>query len=123
MRSGVTVPTHLAKGEVLTLKLSKLFRGSMELTREKVTADLLFDEQYFTCTVPLEAVWGATSEGGETVIWPESAPSTVIKSAKVAKPQPAAAKVEETPVAEPVEVSVSAPEPVLKKKGHLTRIK
>lgn len=107
---GVVVPKHLASGEVLTLKLSKLFRGAMELTKERVTADLLFDEDYFTCVVPLQAVWGATSTAGETLLWPESAPPSVLKSVSPAPAADATVETEEE----------SGP---LKKKGHLTRIK
>ncbi len=112
---GVIVPGHLAKGEVLTLKLSKLFRGAMEVTKEKVTADLLFDNDYFTCVVPLDAIWGATSTGGETLVWPESAPAGVLKS--VAPAAAATAPGGETPVEE----NESTPSP--RKKGHLTRVK
>ncbi|MBN8547782.1 MAG: hypothetical protein J0M12_00555 [Deltaproteobacteria bacterium] len=115
-RAGVVVPNHLTKSQVLTLKLSKLFRGAMELTKEKVTADLLFEQDYFSCTVPLDAVWGATNEKGDTVVWPESAPPNVLKG----MPAPQAAPSEPE--------SAAAPEPqvaetVLKKKGHLTRVK
>lgn len=117
--SGVVVPSHLAKGEVLTLKLSKLFRGAMDLSREKVTADLLFDDDYFTCVVPLSAIWGATSFGGETVVWPESAPPNILRSLPKAQPQPALAE-QAAPV---VEAPVEQADPVLKRKGHLTRVK
>jgi hypothetical protein len=111
-KTGVVVPSHLAKGEVLTLKLSKLFRGALELSKEKVSADLLFDQDYFTCIIPLESIWGATSFGGETVVGPESAPANVLKGI----PQAAAAAA----VAQPEKTATEAP---LKKKAHLTRVK
>lgn len=117
--AGVVVPAHLTKTQVVTLKLSKLFRGAMELTKEKVSADLLFEQDYFSCVVPLDAVWGATNDKGDTVVWPESAPPNVLKSIPQPKaataPAPAEAAAEETPV--------STSEPILKKKGHLTRVK
>jgi stringent starvation protein B len=123
-RPGVVVPAHLAKGEVLTLKLSKLFRGAMELTREKVTADLLFDQDYFSCVVPLDAIWGATSEKGETVVWPESAPPNVLKGIPENKRATAAAiATAAAPAPEAAPEAASDEQAPLKKKGHLTRVK
>ena len=120
-RPGVVVPAHLMQGQVLTLKLSKLFRGAMDLSQDKVTADLLFEQDYFSCTVPLNAVWGATNDKGETVVWPDSAPPNVLKG--IPQPQTAAAPAP-TPTAAVSTTSESpAAEPVLKKKGHLTRVK
>ena len=107
---GVSVPAHLIKGEVLTLKLSKLFRGAMELTREKVTADLLFEKDYFNCIVPLAAIWGATSAGGETLLWPESAPESVLKGIPAQAQESAEAQTQTEPQK-------------LIQRGHLTRVK
>lgn len=118
-RAGVVVPAHLMKGQVLTLKLSKLFRGAMEVTEEKVTADLLFEQDYFSCVVPFDAVWGATNDKGDTVVWPESAPPNVLKGI----PQTKAAVAPAPATAAALDSEAPAAEPVLKKKGHLTRVK
>jgi hypothetical protein len=117
---GVEVPEEFKSQEVLTLKLSKLYRGKLDVTRERVLAELLFEE-YFTCIVPLAVIWGMTSVKGETYIWPSAAPTNmqpaVSPATKLATPNTA---VEQTPSSQPSDDTKSSPP---KKRKHLTRIK
>jgi stringent starvation protein B len=95
---GVQLPPQLAGRASVSLKLSRLFRGYLEIGEDKITADLLFGGRYFTCIVPLDAMWSCTSARGENVIWPESTTPEVLqelaasasaaaKKAKSAKPK------------------------------------
>jgi stringent starvation protein B len=77
---GVSVPANLVATSTLTLKLSRHFRGRMQLKPEEVVAELLFGENYFTCKVPYPAIWGVTSFKGQFLMWPESAPDEVLES-------------------------------------------
>lgn len=77
---GVELPEHLTKNPTVTLKLSRYFRGKMEISETLVTAELLFGDTYFSCRIPLAAVWGLTSIRGQFLMWPESAPSEVLAS-------------------------------------------
>ncbi len=110
---GVKLPPHLCKNPSVTLKLSRLFRGGMELTHEKVVADLLFSGDYFTCVLPLPAIWGLTSEKGENLIWPESAPKEMLEEILAAAP--------ETSGKTPEEQAGNTRK--LPSKGHLRRVK
>lgn len=71
---GVCLPDYLKSGPNVTLKISRWFRGGMDITEERICADLLFNGSYFTCFIPLPAIWGATSAKGENIIWPDSMP-------------------------------------------------
>lgn len=75
---GVELPDHLRRNPTVTLKLSRHFRGRMEISASEVSAELLFGERYFTCRVPLAAVWGMTSLRGQFLMWPDSAPTEVL---------------------------------------------
>lgn len=78
--SGVTVPENLSGGATLTLKLSRYFRGRMQIKSDEIHAELLFGDNYFTCKVPYAAIWGVTSFKGQFLMWPESAPDEVLES-------------------------------------------
>jgi hypothetical protein len=93
--AGVILPDHLKKESTITLKLSKLFSGGMEITPEKIEANLSFNKQYFCCVIPLDAIWGAVSIKNEVTVWPESAPLDQLKGTNIAPPDkaiPAASK-------------------------------
>jgi stringent starvation protein B len=76
----LALPSHLMVDETVSLKLSRYFRGAMEVTTEKITAELLFNGSYNSCVIPLAAIWGCHSQRGNTAFWPESAPEGVVKS-------------------------------------------
>ncbi|MBX7136514.1 MAG: hypothetical protein K1X83_00925 [Oligoflexia bacterium] len=78
--AGVVLPSNLTAADTITLKLSHYFRGLLEVTEDKVNAQLLFGKDYFGCEIPLEAIWGITGFDGKNRIWPESAPSSVLGS-------------------------------------------
>jgi hypothetical protein len=125
---GVEVPEQFRNQEVLTLKLSKLYRGRLDIGKEVVTAELLFDE-YHTCVIPLKIIWGMTSVKGETFIWPQAAPvgmqpaPTPHKTpAIVAKTAPALGAAPSSEHAGNA-TSDTADSATPKRKGHLTRIK
>lgn len=75
----VVVPSHLKPQQTVTLKLSRLFKGGIEVSKERILTSLLFQGKYFGCTLPLAAIWGVTSENGDNVVWPESTPKKVLK--------------------------------------------
>ena len=107
---GLALPPHLKGNPSVTLKLSRLFRGTLKVEKELVSADLLFGDGYFTCLVPFEAVWGVTSSKGNNVIWPESTPPHILEQIL------AESKTEKPPR--------PAPRSTTPKKGaHLKRVK
>lgn len=111
-KSDVLVPSQFKSQEMLTLKISKLFRGNLDVTKEQIVAELLFDD-YFTCTIPLSSIWGVSSYKGETFIWPDAAPGNLVQNAS-----------SDTSQAEATKEKPSAPQQeTLKRKGHLTRVK
>ena len=113
-RSGVTLPQHLLGSPSVTLRLSKFFRGSLELEDAVITANLLFSGEYFTCVIPLDSIWRITSENGSHLFWPEDAPEQLTAEAsELEKP------VETQDAIRPNEDSQSA----LAAKGHLKRVK
>lgn len=76
----LVIPEHLKVKSTITLKLSRWFRGATALYEDRIDADLLFDGTYFSCSMPLRAVWGLTAADGQHMVWPESAPPDVIIS-------------------------------------------
>lgn len=116
---GVVIPDHLASDASVTLKLSRYFRGNMELTGERVTADLLFGGSYFTCIIPIDAIWSCTSEDGQNPIWIQSAPPEVAKKVQAIAQEDA---IERRDLFEARENSENG-EKRLPRKGHLRRVK
>jgi len=74
----VLLPPHLLKRFQVTLQISRFFRSSLELTKEHISTELLFEGSYVSCYIPLVAIWGATSATGENTLWPESAPREIL---------------------------------------------
>ena len=109
---GLTLPEHLFANSAITLKLSRFFRGALELSGDKVVADLLFGSSYFSCIIPLEAIWGVTSAKGSNIVWPENTPEDILKKMMKTSaddsPQASGSKKMRSP---------------LKKGSHLKRIK
>ena len=76
---GVVIPPHLLNNRTVTLRLSRFFKGDMTINEEKVTAELLFGRDYFTCELPWSSIWGASSIRGQEFIWAEAAPDEVLQ--------------------------------------------
>lgn len=76
---GVVIPPHLSENRTVTLRLSRFFKGELCLDDQKVTAELLFGPEYFTCVLPWECIWGASSIRGQEYIWAESAPDEILE--------------------------------------------
>ena len=77
----VEIPAHLVSQTTVTLKLSRLFRGKLTITESfGVEAELLFANEYFTCRVPFEAIWGMTSSSGQMRMWPDDTPEEILSS-------------------------------------------
>lgn len=89
--TGVDIPAHLRESGTVTLKLSRLFRGSLEVDPDWIQAELLFGSDYYKCRLPFTAIWGATSSSGKNSVWPESAPEAVLKEIMKAGGKPARA--------------------------------
>jgi len=92
--AGVQLPPHLSTVPWVTLKISRLFRGALEISDHGVAADLLFNGRYFSCRVPFEAIFGCSDENGRTTIWPQSAAAEILArfvspAAEAAAPQSA----------------------------------
>lgn len=75
---GVVIPQHLAENRTVTLRLSRFFKGDLSLNEEHVTAELLFGPEYFTCVLPWDCIWGASSIRGQEYIWAEAAPEEIL---------------------------------------------
>ena len=126
----VVIPDHLAADASVTLKLSRYFRGTMDVTEERVEAELLFGGSYFTCVIPLDAIWSCTSEDGDNPIWIQSAPPEVSKKFQALAQEEAIERREDFLAAEAAaadsDEEVDTEESTTKKlprKGHLRRIK
>lgn len=76
---GVVIPPHLLGNKTVTLRLSRFFKGDLSLDDEKVTAELLFGPEYFTCILPWNCIWGASSIRGQEYLWAESAPDEILQ--------------------------------------------
>lgn len=76
---GVTIPTHLSENRTVTLRLSRFFKGDLTIDDHKVTAELLFGPDYFTCVLPWDSIWGASSIRGQEFIWAEAAPDEILQ--------------------------------------------
>lgn len=120
-KPGVDLPEHLRKSSAVILKLSKLFRGALSVLEDKVVTDLLFDFGYYTCHVPMDAIWGATSDKGKSTIWPESVPEPLLKEMMASSSGLALSASE--PPQERQAVSSAPPRERLKKVSHLKRVK
>lgn len=73
--AGLNLPTELLSREpFVTLKLSRSFRGAMEVKKTQVTANLLFSGEYFDCKIPFEAIWGMTGADDKSFVWKDEVP-------------------------------------------------
>ena len=118
---GVVLPEHLTRNPTVTLKLSRYFRGKMDVSKSEVTAELLFGEDYFSCKVPLASIWGMTSIRGQFLMWPESTPPEVLAGLE----KQSEARRTEALASEPApapEVAPSSDRPGVKR-PHLRRVK
>lgn len=124
--SGVKLPPHLMDNPSITLKLSRLFRGGIELKTSQIETDLLFGDRYFSCVIPFVAIWGATNCDGNNVIWPESTPAEILQKIFVQSTNDKKKTKEKEPIkekkvpAKPRAAKVTKSPP---KAGHLRRIK
>lgn len=76
---GVVIPPHLSENRTVTLRLSRFFKGDLFIEEQQVTAELLFGPEYFTCVLPWDCIWGASSIRGQEYIWAESAPDEILQ--------------------------------------------
>jgi hypothetical protein len=76
---GVSIPTHLSENRTVTLRLSRFFKGDLTIDDNKVTAELLFGPDYYTCVLPWDSIWGASSIRGQEFIWAEAAPDEILQ--------------------------------------------
>jgi hypothetical protein len=77
----VLVPQHLKSQHALTLKLSILFQGETKADDEKISSYLRFNNEYFECILPWEAIWGMTSDQGVQKIWEKDLPKEIFHQA------------------------------------------
>lgn len=85
---GVDIPPHLRGAPTVTLKLSTLFRGGLEVQEELIVAELLFNAEYYRCRIPIDAIGAVTDVSGETFFWEEPSPDTAPAAAPTKKATP-----------------------------------
>lgn len=126
---GVVVPQHFKGQEMLTLKLSKLFRGKLIVEKDQIEAELLFGQEYFECTIPIAAIWGATSYQGHTQVWQDNVPTFILAQCQLVDENEAPAKAKADFPSKTAKKSTAnsssleSSSSVTRKKGHLTRVK
>lgn len=79
-KEAVRLPLSFKNNPGLTLKLSRLFNGAVELQEEGILTQLKFSGEYFDCFISWDALWGVTSEKGERKIWENSMPNVFLKN-------------------------------------------
>ena len=82
-RTDVIVPAVCKGNPILTLKVSRLFSGRIEVSEEGVSSSLKFSGEYFDCFIPWDAIWGVSSEDGEQKIWENFLPGQILSSETV----------------------------------------
>lgn len=91
--AGVVLPSHLSSAPSIRLKLSRLFRGALQVKDPGIEAELLFGDTYFSCVIPFEAIWRVESVKGAIFTWEitltNAAFSDTEQQAEVAPPPPA----------------------------------
>jgi hypothetical protein len=134
-RKGVTLPDKIMNLASVTLKLSRLFRGGIELFNDRVETKLLFGKDYHPCIIPFSCIWGLTSIKGSNIIWPDSAPKEVLlqltkqalvdKPKKSEKPALKAVKSVERPTVKPAAIKSEKAKKGAAKRGapYLKRVK
>lgn len=75
---GTIVPDNLKASPTVTLTISYHFAGSLEVTADKIVTTLIFNGSPFTCTIPMGAIWGVTSEYGVHTTWDDKAPHPML---------------------------------------------
>lgn len=125
---GVIVPLHFKGQEMLTLKLSKLFRGKLIVEKDKVEAELLFGQEYFECQLPMQAIWGVTSYQGHTQVWQDNVPAFILAQCQVVDNEVASKEAKSSTTVKTIRTindtaSDAEQTTTPRKKGHLTRVK
>lgn len=122
--NGVSLPEHLKDDASVTLKLSQHFRGRMHITQNKIIAELLFQGNYFDCHIPLDAIWGCSTENEKNHVWPEAMPENVVTQLLNDNLEIVDTSSSEEDRNDENNSGEADSEPtVLKQKGHLRRVK
>jgi hypothetical protein len=132
-QAGLEMPAHLLCEKTVTFKLSLQYVGAPEVTAHDVRANLLFGTVRHQCIFPLDAIWGATSASGSTILWPASEPDELPahfsstppppqpgahpkrvkpKAAKLVRAKPSTAKLETAKAEDPAISADSDPQTV-----------
>ncbi len=77
-KEGVEVPTHLKNNPALTLKVSQIFQGHLEHDKNRILTHLKFNNEYFCCIIPWEAIWSITDDKQKNTIWHEDIPKILV---------------------------------------------
>jgi hypothetical protein len=87
-REGIDIPEQIRGLPSATLKLSRLFRGSLKLTDTSIETQLLFGSSYYECILPYDSIWAAKSADGREVRWQnETASPSPKEPSKTEEPQ------------------------------------
>lgn len=66
---GCVLPESLVNQPAVSLKISRRFKGSLQLAATRIEASLKFPDDYFECHIPYSAIWAVTSAEGKTIAW------------------------------------------------------
>lgn len=72
--SAVKVPDNLLGNPLLTLKVSRLFHGRIDLEESGISVSLKFSGEYFECFIPWNSIWAVSSDKGERKVWEDVLP-------------------------------------------------
>lgn len=75
---GVMLPDSQRSAVTLTLQVGYKHCGNLSLKDLEIEADFIFGGEHERCTVPLTAIWGATTPDGRHTIWPKDAPDPTL---------------------------------------------
>ncbi len=65
----VDIPSNFKNQNVLTLKVSALFRFPQEHDKNSIKVPLKFGPEYYDCVIPWDAVLGITDSNGKQKLW------------------------------------------------------
>jgi hypothetical protein len=77
-KPGVKLPSSQMNVPSVSLKISRLFRGRLDIDLEHLEAELLFGNSYFSCKIPFDALWGVTASNGANTCWPADIPESLL---------------------------------------------
>lgn len=85
LKEEVELPAKFEEHPSIALKMSNAFNFQPEVNDKGIVATLKFGEEYFTCVLPWESIWGVYTESGENKIWKEDVPTKLLAMHAIGK--------------------------------------